>query len=52
VTHAPSPSLMRGAEDYRAGVPREACPFKGGADRVLWIRGYEMQRALCPRTQK
>jgi hypothetical protein len=48
VTHFPSLSLMRGAEDYRAGVPREACPFKGGADRVLWFRGVADAEGALP----
>jgi ribosome modulation factor len=48
MSHCVSASLIRGAEDYRAGLTRGDCPFSKNPDRALWLRGWDMQRALCP----
>ena len=39
-------SVVRGAEDYRAGVMLDACPFAERQKRVAWERGWLMQRKL------
>lgn len=39
-------AVVRGAEDYRAGVARERCPFTDGLKRTLWQRGWDMQCKL------
>lgn len=39
-------ALLRGVEDYRAGVPLYACPFKERHKRSASERGWQMQRKL------
>jgi ribosome modulation factor len=40
-------AVNEGVNAYRAGIPRDACPYDGGTqDHIDWLRGWDKAEEL------